>query len=805
MSVKGGMGELLRASWRAIAASPAAAISLTLAIGASTAIFAVVNTVLLRPLPYGDAGRLVRIWDHNRDAPAPKQLLSPAALLDYRRLEVFDDVAAWWQPDAIVTDAGMDPRRIRVVQATGNLFRLLQVAPVLGQGFPAEGPLFSPEQLCVISFELWRDRYGSDPAIIGRPLQLSGEAYMVVGVMPQGFAFPSAVDAWTRLTWDPAPLSRGIHIFNGIARLRPDAALDSANAALSALSERLAREHPSSNRRWHSFARPLLDEEVGFYAQALYVMAASGGLLLVAACLNVAGLVAVSGVARAREFATRLALGATRTQILLRLASEAAVLAAVSTAVAGLLAWSSLRWVVAHLPTPVPRLDELALNVKDLVRGGLIGFCTAIVFSVIPAWFTSRVAPTEVLRKVSRASSAVTTHLTSLVVLAEIAFACCVLVVAVVMARSVHALQSLDIGVEASGVLTMEVRPEGLRYDDWEATRLFHAAVVDRLNETAGITAAGAAGTLPLQTAFKMRYTRPDRPTPPADPVTPVQHISVDVGYFETTRARMAAGRSFARSDNRLGEPVMIINESMAQLVFPGENPIDHFLTPSAVGIGPFGYNFPGRVPFRIVGVVADLHQTQLQSPNEPVMYFSQRQFPTKTMYVTVRGEGANADVLRDAVKAVDPTVAPGRIQPLSDYLSEPAAPARLLFVVAAVFAALLTAIAGTGVYSLLHRTIALGTREYAIRHALGATAGTLAWRALRKTFGLTLAALVPGLGLGWAAVLGLGSLTFGSNSTSAGVFVVVPVTILVVTGLACAGPLRRLFSADHLGGLRPE
>jgi putative ABC transport system permease protein len=353
--------------------------------------------------------------------------------------------------------------------------------------------------------------------------------------------------------------------------------------------------------------------------------------------------------------------------------------------------------------------------------------------------------------------------------------------------------------------LALELTPEGIEYEDWERTLEFHAGVVDALRAHGGIDAVGATSALPLQTAYKMRYSRPDRPEPSA-PVSPVQHISVEAGYFETVGAsRVGSGRFFTPSDDLSSEPVMVINESLARLAFPDEDPVGQFLVPSAISIGPFGYNLPGTVPFRIVGVIADIHQVELRQANEPAMYFSQRQFPSRTMFVTLRGPEATTEAVAEAVRGVDGSVPIGPMRSLRDRLLAASAPARLLLMVLGAFAVGMTVACVGGVYSLLSWSVNRRRRELAIRQALGARPGSLATRVTVEGLLLTGVGCLAGGILALLAAGTLGPFLFETSVTDPLVFGVA-ISLLGASAVAAGfGPARRALRLDPAAGLRGD
>lgn len=379
------------------------------------------------------------------------------------------------------------------------------------------------------------------------------------------------------------------------------------------------------------------------------------------------------------------------------------------------------------------------------------------------------------------------------------------LVAAGLLVRSVDRMSRAASGVDAAGVLTVALEPDGPAYQDWAATARFHATVVDTLRGRAGVDAVGAVGALPLQTGYRMRFSRPDRPQPAASQNAPVQHISVDAGYFETVRATLVAGRFFDATDVAGSEPVMVINQTMARLAFGNEPAIGHTIVPAAVSIGPFGYNLSGRVPHRVIGIIADIQQADLQKPSQPAMYFSVRQFPSKTMYVTARGPGVSVALVREAVRSVDPSVPIGRVEWLQDWMLTQSAPARLLMLVLTAFAVLMAVTAAGGLYSLLAWMVNRRRREIAIRQALGATASTLARRVAAEALSLAGAGALVGVLLAGAAARGLESFLFRTSPTDPTVLVAAVAVVLIAAAAAAVGPAHRALRVNPVEGLRED
>jgi len=356
----------IRFGWRQLRRTPgftiAALVALALGIGATTAIFTVLDRVVLRPLPYPEPDRLAMIWDTNPAKALTHERISPVTFQDYRNLkQVFADGAGWWYPQVNVTEPGKDPLRVNAVEASGNFFSVIGVQPMIGSGFP-ESTFYSRDLIAVISYRLWRDRFNSDPAIVGKPIALSSIAYTVAGVMPPEFNYPNGTDVWQRLQWDFAQHSRGAHFVESLFRLQAGTTVDQANAELRALTTRLGAEFKATNADWGARAIPLAHEIEGYFRPALFALFGAAALLLVITCTNVASLLLARATVREREVALRAAIGASRGRLVRQFLTESVLLASIGTVLGVAVAAAAVRLLVAATPVDVPRLTSVGVD-----------------------------------------------------------------------------------------------------------------------------------------------------------------------------------------------------------------------------------------------------------------------------------------------------------------------------------------------------------------------------------------------------------------------------------------------------------
>lgn len=783
--------------------------TLALGIGANLAIFSVVDAVVLAPLPYRQPDRLVTLWEMNTAEGLDHERLSPVNFIDYRQLTgIFEDAAAWWHPEVNLTDDAGDPVRVTTIETSANLFSVLGVQPRLGSGFEPVSALHDENLAVVISDRLWKERYGSDPQILGKSLRLNGDLYTVAGVMPPGFHFPGETDVWQRLTWDLAQHSRFAHFMESVGRLKPGVRLEQVQADLTALSERLGKENPPSNEDWRARAVSLHTEVVGAYGPALAVLMGAVGLLLLLACANVANLLLARASAREREVAIRAALGAGRGRLVRQLFTESLVLGACSAALGLFLAWAVVRLLVTTQPLDIPRLAEVSFDGRVIGFGLLVALVTVLLFGAIPALQLSRTNLQGTLKEGGRGASAgpAARRTRGLLVVVEVALAMMLLVGAGLLIRSVVRLLQEEPGFAPGQVLTMNLElPESL-YRDWPRVSQFYSELLERLDAHPAIAFAGASGFLPLEPGWRIGYTVPDRPPEVAGEDRRAQHVTVSAGYFETLRIPLLAGRTFDRRDTTESPAVVVINREMARQAWPDGEAVGKILTSRTGGIGPLGRSLKEGRDYEVIGVVGDVKNNTLENDVEPAIYFVQTQFPYRNMNLVVRGQGAPehlAGLVRAELKSLDPGLPLARVRTLDEVLAASTARSRFVMALLSGFAALALVLAAVGIYGVLSYDVSQRRSEIGVRLALGASPGNVQRLVLGE--GMLLAGL--GLAVGAASAFALGrlmaSLLFGVSSsdqlTFAGAFIVISAIALA----ACYLPARRASEVDPMEAFR--
>ncbi len=791
---------------------------LGLGTGAAAVVYTVVDSVVLRALPYQQPDRLVKLWDTNLQRGLDHDPVSPVTFMDYRALPAFKEAAAWWRPDVNLTDPGLDPVRVRTIETSANLFHLLGVSPQLGPGFPREDTLHNPSELqAVISDRLWRTRYDADKSLIGRPLSLNGTPYTIVGVMAPGFRFPDDVDVWQRLRWNLSQHSRSAHFMEGVARLADGVTLERAQAEARALAVRLGTEFEASNEGWAFAVVPLLDDQLGYYKPALLVLFGATGLLLVIGCLNVASLLLTRALSREREMAVRSALGAAPRQIVAQLLTESLILA-VAGALAGLVvALVALPLIVAFTPVVVPRLAEAAVSgrVLLLALGLVVGMTT--LFGLVPALVLLRRQIGKDLRTGDRGSSRGAQRLYQGLVVAEVALACALLVSSVLLVRTVHHMVQLPLGVEGASVVVTSIQlPSGRSRAAWSGVAVLHSQILERLREQPGVVSAGSSNRLPIEHGWRGPLVRPEGRTANPDDAPQAQHISVSEGYFETMGARLVDGRLFSEQDAADGEAVVILNETAARRYFGSESAIGRELRSWSQQIGPLGRNLTWRdgadghrvqPALRVVGVVADIQNVALGLPVEPAAYFPTRQFPFSavTLAIGARDTGTAVAALRRVLQQLSPQTPIGVVETWSERLAARTAEPRLLMSTLSAFGLLAAFLSALGVYGLFSWSVALRRRELAIRLTLGARPLSVASSVMRQSGALAVVGLLAGLAMIQGVRRALASVLFGVEASD-------PVSTAVAGGLLLAAalvasipPARRAMRVDPVDGLRSE
>jgi putative ABC transport system permease protein len=774
--------------------------TLALGIGANTAVFSVVNSVLLNPLTYKDPDRLVRVYEKRLQLGRTRNVASAPDFLDWRaQNQVFDRMAAWTGWGANLTGEGGEPERISGALVTADLFPLLGVEPLHGRTFlPEEDGPGDRGYVVVISHGLWQRRFGGDPSIVGSTVTLNTRSLTVVGVMPPGFQFPTAeAEIWVPLGLNPAdPGNRGSHFLDVVARLKPGVTLEQAQAEMDAIAGRLEQEYPVNTGHGVNLFH-LFDETVGNIRPALIVLLAAVGFVLLIACANVASLLLSRAAARRKEMAIRAALGASRMRLIRLMLAESLLLAAAGGAAGLLVAVWGVDGLIAISPADTPRLDEIRIDSRVLIFTSAVTLLTGIVFGLIPALQASRTEMTDSLKEGGRALGPIRNRARSFLVISEVALSLLLLVGAGLTINSFIRLSSLDPGFDSDNVLTMMLNLPGSKYREPHQQVAFMQRVTSDLGEIPGIESTGLVIILPFGGGSGSRYFQIEGrpPQPPGQGLNANFNLS-GPGYFRTLGIPLLRGRDFTDQDTRDKPEVAIINAEMARQFWPDEDPLG-----KRIRIG----DSPWRT---IIGVVGDTRQSKLDVGPRQEMFYPMLQSPSLFMTLTVRTSGEPKEYIsavRDRVMSLDADLPLYSIRTMNERLAESVAPQRFTLLLMSIFAIVAIALAAIGIYGVMSYNIAQRTHEIGIRMAIGAKTSDVLKMFVRQGMVLAASGMAIGLGAALALTRLMTSLLYGVSVRDPLTFFIVILLLAIVALAACYIPARRAMKVDPMVALRYE
>jgi predicted permease len=797
----------LRALRRQPGFAAVAILTLALGIGATTAVFSVVYGVLLRPLPYPDAERLVRVY---ADREGVQWTASPPDFTDWRaQATSFEDLAALAPTSLAVTGDGPAQQRA-AARVTAAFFPVLGVTPALGRGFTDAHEVPGQNRVVVLSDALWRSQYGADPGIVGRTMRLDGVDSDVIGVMPAGFAEPAAAELWVPLAFTPRDLTtqRGAHYLSVYGRLRPGVTVDRADREMREIAARIDAAYPEANPGWRAQVTSLRDALVGDAQRPLYALLGAVGLVLLMTCVNVASLLLSRAVARDHEIAIRVALGVNRLRLVRGVLAESLVLALAG----GALGVAFATWGIAALgrlaPADLPRMEQVGVN--PLVLGFTLGVSglTALLFGAAPSLQLLRRRNDAGIVTGPRGGTAgrVAQRWRRGLVTAQIAFAVTLVAGAGLLIKSFGRLMATDPGFRPDGVLTFNLALPDNGYQEPARVDAFARNVEERLRALPGVDDVGMVFGLPLSGfsySISVRTLDGRALTPEEEERLGAQLRFVTPGYFRTIGMTVLRGRGITDADVAGGRPVAVINETAARRLFGNDDPIGrHLEFGTSMGLG------GDRVNGEIVGLVRDVKDVALGDPARGHVYFAHAQWPVGFLQPVLRTSGdplALAASAQRAVAAVDPDVPVYRVRSLAQMRAASAARERFLMLVLGVFAGAALALAAVGIYGVVAHTVAQRTRELGIRMALGARAADILWLILRQ--GAILGGLGAALGLIGALVASraLARLLYQVTPSDPPILALGVVGLFVITLVASYLPARRAAGADPVEALRHE
>jgi putative ABC transport system permease protein len=804
------LAQDLRFAWRLLKRSPGfsavAVVTLALAIGATTALFTVVDGVVLRPLRFPDPERLVVVWERS-PLGNPTNSVNVQNYLDWRaRNHSFEEIALVQPvPMNLVGPAGAE--QVSGLLVTGEFFDVFGVPPLLGRGFRRGDDVDGAPRTVVLGYGLWKRFYGGSPDVIGRKVALNANDCEIVGVMPAGFGLPGRpADVFAAYQIDPAQAARSGRSATTVARLRPGVTLAAAQAEMTAIAAQTERERPENNARWGATVVSLREQAIGQVRGGLMVLFAAVVCVLLIACANIAGLMIVRAGARSREMTVRLALGAGRWRLVQQLVVESVLLAAVGGGLGLLLARAGVPAIVAMFPAnfPLPRAEEIRVDRAALGWTAAVSLGAGIFFGLLPGRQAGRRGLADALRSGGRVAAA-SRRLRTVLVVAEVTLAVVLVVAAGLLIRSFAYLQAVDPGFRAERVLTLRMLILPTKYSDPDRRVAVIQQMLERVRQLPGVVSASAIHFLPLSGVNSgTDYRRLDRPEPPPGHGEATAVSVIMPGYFRTMGIPLRAGRDLDERDGLRSPRVAVVNEALVRHLFPGEEPLGKRIL---VGWGYMG-GPEGEPAFEIVGVVGDVRHDGLHTEASPTVFLAHAQEPGFMASLVVRTAGdplAMAASVRSEMARVDPEQGVLTVGTMQALLDDSIARPRLQAVLVGAFAALALVMACVGLYGVLAYSVEQRRREMGVRVAIGASPRALLGMVVGEGVRLTATGLLLGLAGALVATRFLASLLYGVGPTDPLVFLGVAAVLLVVAAAASYVPARQAMQVDPVVVLRDE
>lgn len=795
-----------RILWKNPGFTAVAVIALALGIGANTAIFSVVNTVLLRPLPYRDPEQLVMVWEDASRHGYPRDTPAAANFVDWRdQNSVFSGMAAMADGNFNLTGVG-DPERLKGRRVSANLFPLLGVDAQLGRVFTAAEDQPGAQGVVVLSHLLWQRRFGGDPGIVGKTLTLNDEIHTVVGVMPAGFKFPENDDE----LWVPIALTsqeaanRNRHYLQVVARLKPGVTLAQAQSEMTTIGARLQQQYPQSNADLGVAVTSLQEHLVGDIKPALLILLGAVGLVLLIACANVANLLLARAAIRQKEIALRVALGARRWRLLRQFLTESVLLATLGGILGLAIAYLGLLLLGSFIPENISQAREISLDLKVLGFTLLVSLLTGFVFGLAPAIQALRMNQSETLKEGGRDSVTGRSgkRLRGLLVTAEVAVSLVLLIAAGLLINSFLRLRNIDPGFKVDRLLTMKIELPEPKYEAFERRAAFYTDLIQRVQSLAGVRSAAVTTNLPLYRQGNSTSVRLEgRPDPPPGQELIVVTRIISPAYFDTMSIPLLAGRRITDQDTETTPNAVVVSETMAKRFWPGEDAVGKRLS-------------LGRVRtdadwIQVVGIVKDVRQFELNAEPRPQMYLSYRQadfFAPEDLVVKTDVEPASmAAAVRKAVWEIDKDQPVSNIKTMEEILADSIARQRFSMLLLGVFAGVALLLAAVGIYGVMSYSVAQRTHEIGIRMALGAQTGAVLKLAVGYGLKLVVAGVLIGLVAAFALTRLMSTLLFGVTPTDPATFALISLLLVGVAAVASYIPARRATKVDPLIALRYE
>ena len=816
--------EDLRYAVRSLRRNPSftaiAVLTLALGIGANTAIFSVINGVLLNPLPYPDSDQLVFVSE--RDQQLKKLFIAWPNYLDWRtQNQVFENIGVYNRDSFNLTGVG-DPKRVLAAQVSADFFATFKVSPVLGRVLTREEDQPGASPVVILSHGFWERAFGSDAGIISRSISLNDRAYTVIGVMPKDFNFPARAEIWVSAgqlsnDWQHRNNHPGLY---SVARLKPGVTIEQARADLNRIAASLETAYPDTNRGHSVAVDSLLETTVGDVSRTLWILFAAAALVLAVACTNVANLMLVRSANRNRELTIRAALGASRLRIGRQLLVESLLISFLGSAVGLLLAsWLISALVIANT-TVLPRANEISVDGRVLLFTATCSVITGVLFGLLPALRAGTGIPEQTLREAGRGLTPAKQKLRGALVVSEMALALVLLIGAGLLLRSFYRLTKADPGFNHDNVLSFTVTLPAAKYPKLEQRSSFYTDLLARLNALPAVESASLASGLPFGgSSWRTGFVVEGRPIPPTNDAPLLEACAVSPDYFHTMGIPVRAGRVFSETDDRrhligrdlsqmddgarqvLALNAIVIDEEFARRYWPNENPVGKRIRLTPVDDGsPF---------ITVIGVVGRVHMDRLTVESNRVQaYFSYLQFPFSNMAVVVKSPadvGTVTALARSEVQAVDPQQPIFNIRTLDRIRSDSIAAERLNMTLVSLFAALALLLAAIGIYGVISYSVAQRTHEIGIRMAVGAQPRDVLGLVARQGLTLALIGVAIGLFASFVVTRLMATMLFRVSATDTMTFILVPLFLFGVAAIASYVPARRAMKVDPVVALRAE
>ena len=786
-----------------------AIVALTLGIGANTAIFSVVNAVLLRTFPYSEPEQLVLVWEKRAGGRTDQNVISPANFADWKEQnQVFSDMAVFFDRTFNLTSDG-EPEEVPGQFGTTNLFSVLGTSPLLGRTFVAEDGLDEQSPVVIISYALWQRRFGGDSNIVGRQITLNNRPNKIIGVMPANFGWH--IQRGTQASkpadlWIPFQITNDLRVRRGrfasaVARLKPGVPIDQAKREMDTIAARLSQQYPDFNKTWGVNVVPLRTQFTGEIRRPLLILLGAVGFVLLIACANVANLLLARASSRRKEIAVRAGLGASRWRIARQLLTESVLLSLIGGGLGVLVAWWGTKALVALSPPAL--IDLKRVGVSWTVLGFTLGLSllTGIIFGLAPALEATRVDLQGSLKEGGKnvGGTAGSSHLRNAFVVTQVALALVLLVGAGLLVKSFNRLQSVDPGFNSENLLTMRVSLPFAKYTEQKRIDFFQQAIT-QMRSLPCVTSVGAINTAP----FTGLYSGTTVKIAGAPPLPPEQELKTgvcvtDAGYFQTMQIPLKRGRLYTQQETTEMRHVVLVNETFVNKNLGGEDPIGKRL---------LVYMKDEPDPTEIIGVVADHKHLGLDLAIEPMVYWPHAELPFGGMTMMLRTTGdasAIAPAARGVIRALDPLQPIGEVSTMESLLSVSVARARFSAFLLTVFSIVAVVMAAVGIYGVMSYTVLQRTHEIGVRMALGAQPRDVLRLVVTKGIVLGVIGVVVGLAASFGLTRLLTTLLFEVTTTDRTTFAVVSLGLFLITLLACYVPARRATKVDPLKALRYE